>query len=184
MGSFYTPMSRIIFTKNLLGRRQIKETLCDLLIGLIISPEDFILVSPWVSDFELLDNRSGNWNNIEPAWGTRHIKFSEIIIRAMHSGCNFTLVTNYDEMNLTFIQKLKNASPDTDIFKYKQTEILNLKKSDKVHIKGLLASKFFLAGSMNFTYSGTHINEEQVQLNIDSDTIIEAQLEFKDTYGL
>lgn len=166
--------SRVIFINNPLGRRQLKEALGSLLIGVIVSPEDIWLVSPWVSDFELLDNRSGNWTAIEPAWEMRHIRFSELLIRALESGSKLRLVTNDDQSNSAFIQRLRISIPDEESFKH----II----SDKLHIKGILTTKFFLAGSMNFTYSGANLNEEQVQLSVDPGTISEARIEFEKNY--
>jgi len=187
-----TPANRIIFTKTPLGKRQIKETLADLFVSLLLKPNKIILVSPWISDFDLLDNRSGQWNSLESKWGYRIIRFSEILTQAMYCGCQLQLVTNKDKSNQAFVQKLQHSVPEPDIFKYIQSEYLseeNLLKlqyeqSETLHIKGLLTHDFFLSGSMNFTYSGTNINDEQIQLILDKDTILEATLEFKDTYGL
>ena len=175
MNSALEYYSRPIFINNSIGRRQLKETLGNLLVGLIISPEDIWLVSPWISDFDLLDNRSGNWNSIETGWGVRKIKFSEVLIRAMESGCRIRLVTNGDQINQAFVQRLRIAIPDDDVFQY----VI----SDKLHIKGLLASKFFLAGSMNFTYSGANINDEQVLLNTEPNTVLDARFALDQQYG-
>lgn len=167
--------SRIIFINNSLGRRQLRETLGNLLVSLVVTPQNIWLVSPWVSDFELLDNRSGDWNAVEPGWGMRKINFSEILISAIESGCRLRLVTTDVTSNQAFIQRLQIAVPDTEMFQHIVSEDL--------HIKGLLTNSFFLAGSMNFTYSGTHFKEEQVQLSVDAGTISEAKLEFQQQYG-
>ena len=167
--------SRQIFIHGPYGMRQLKETLADLLIGLIVSPDDLWLVSPWVSDFDLLDNRSGNWDSIEPAWGARYVRFSELLIAAIESGCNLKYVTNSDPMNRRFYDQLIARLGSGH-------SILKLEKKS-LHTKVLLCSSFFLAGSMNFTYSGTHLNQEQVQLNTSKDIILETKLEFEQSYG-
>jgi hypothetical protein len=166
---------RILFLHNELGLRQLKETLSNLLIGSIFSSGDIWLVSPWISDFDLLDNRSGDWSSLEPGWGTRMVKFSELLILLIESGRRLHLVTNYDKINDAFIERLEVAMI--------ASSSLRVVKSDKLHTKGLLSPSYFLAGSMNFTYSGTHINQEQVQLNADADSIMEAKLEFEVLYG-
>jgi len=167
--------SRQIFIHGPYGMRQLKETLSDILVGLIISPDDIWLVSPWVSDFDLLDNRSGQWDSIEPAWGARHVRFSELLVAAIKSGCNLKYVTNSDDMNQRFYNSLI-AGLRSD------QSILKLEKNS-LHTKGMLCSSFFLAGSMNFTYSGTHRNDERIQLTIDPNAIAEAKIEFESQYS-
>lgn len=167
--------SRTIFINNRFGIRQLKETLSNLIISSSIAPSELWLVSPWLSDFDLLDNRSGDWDALNPAWGARRVRFSELLLFAIEAGCNLNLVTNYDRINDSFEERLRQAINEPGSFR--------IVKSEKLHTKGLLSKDYFLAGSMNFTYSGTHKNEEQVVLNIDKDTILEAKLEFEDLYG-
>ena len=173
MSSFKT--SRTIFINNCFGIRQLKETLSNLIISSSIAPSELWLVSPWLSDFDLLDNRSGDWSALNPGWGARRVRFSELLLFAIEAGCNLNLVTNYDRINDSFEERLRQAINEPGSFR--------VVKSEKLHTKGFLSNDYFLAGSMNFTYSGTHKNEEQVVLNIDKDTILEAKLEFEDLYG-
>ena len=169
-------LSRQIFLHGQFGERQLSETLSDLLVGLIMSPDEIWLVSPWVTDFNLLDNRSGHWDTIQPSWGLRYVTFSELLVAAVESGCQLNFVSNRHELNEQFYMKLTSALGST--------ELLKRLSVDRVHTKGFLCSSFFLAGSMNFTYSGTHINDERIQLTIDADLIAEAQLEFQSRYDV
>jgi hypothetical protein len=169
-----TGLHRQIFTHGPYGMRQIKETLSDLIVGLILSPDDLWLVSPWLSDFDLLDNRAGNWDYVQPAWGSRLIRFSEMLAAAVESGCNLKCVTIRDDMNPRFFYQLeRQLSVGSSITKI---------EADRLHTKGFLCSSFFLAGSMNFTYSGTHRNDERVDLIMDQDAIADAKLEFESRY--
>jgi len=157
------------------GDIQLKETLAALLVGLSISPQPLWLVSPWVSDFDLLDNRNGDWGNVNPSWGNRMVTFSELLVLAVRSGCELNLVTNTDEMNIRFYEKVKNSLGENDSFVWDSFETL--------HTKGLLSNSFFLSGSMNFTYSGTNRNDEQIQLTDNPDQLLEVRLEFQERYG-
>ena len=167
-------VSRQIFTHGPYGMRQLRETLSDLLIGLILYPDEIWLVSPWVSDLDLLDNRAGDWDSIEPAWGARQVRFSEMLATAVASGCSLRLVTKSDEMNQKFYDRLVSGLSSS-------FEVSKLEK-DTLHTKGMLCSSFFLSGSMNFTYSGTHRNDERVELTIDANKISEAKIEFEERY--
>lgn len=74
---------RQIFLHGPLGRRQFREVLSTMLASLLINPDEIWLVSPWLSDFPLLDNRSGQWDSLEPKWGNRTVSFSELLARAV-----------------------------------------------------------------------------------------------------
>lgn len=168
-------LTRTIFINDKFGMRQVKETLGNLMIGACLSPNTFWLVSAWLTDFELLDNRGGDWDVLNPAWGNRVINFSEVIIYAIESGCKFNIVTNKEPVNNAFQERLRLGVPNT--------RNLKIIQSQNLHKKGLLSPSYFLAGSMNFTYSGTNKKEEQITLNLDPDTIFEAKLEFESLYG-
>ena len=168
-------ITRSIILHNELGMRQLKETLSNVLLGLSQCPDTLWLVSPWVTDFDLLDNRSNNWSNLNPSWGARKVRFTELLIFSVESGCRLNLVTNTDPINDAFISRLKTAITEPGL--------MSVTRSKSVHTKGLLTASLWLAGSMNFTYSGTHVNEEQVQLNLSKDIILEMKLEFEKTYA-
>ena len=165
--------SRQIFGYGLIGEKKLKETLSDLMVGLILCPEKVWLVSPWVTDFDLLDNRSGDWDSVNPAWGCRHVAFSELLIAAIEAGCDVRIVTNDDNNNHAFLKKLYIAIGSEGV-----AHLI----SDPLHTKGLLSSTFFLSGSMNFTYSGLNRNDELVTLTTNSELISSAKIEFEDRY--
>jgi hypothetical protein len=166
--------SRTIYMNSALGRRQFREVLGGLLVGVTLAPDDVWLVSPWISDFDLLDNRSNNWSMIQPSWGSRVIRFSEVLKELVETGSTLTVVTSSDGGSAAFLKRLDEAVAERTSFRVGVCEDL--------HIKGLLTSSFFLAGSMNFTFSGTNVNDEQVQLSSDSNLIAETRLEYEQRY--
>jgi len=166
---------RQIFLHGPLGQRQFREVLASQLVGLLLKPEPIWLVSPWVSDFPLLDNCAGHWDALEPSWGNREIGFNELLARAVNGGCSLNLVTRADSKNSGFINQLINRLTADSVFK--------LLKRDPVHTKGLLTSQFFLKGSMNYTFSGAQRNDEHLLLSDDKDLISEALIEFQGRYN-
>ncbi len=167
-------LGRQIFVHGLYGERILREALSDLLVSLVLSPDTVWLVSPWVSDFDLLDNRAGDWTSVHPGWGARYVMFSELLAVGIEAGCELTLVTNKDEANKRFYERLVKNLTDPNRVHWIVEE--------QLHTKGLLCASFFLAGSMNFTYSGINRNDEHVRLSIDSDEISEARMEFEARY--
>lgn len=167
-------LDRQIFVHGLYGERQLRETLSDLLVGLVFSPDTVWLVSPWVSDFDLLDNRSGDWTSVNPAWGARFVMFSELLSLGIEAGCELRLVTNNHDGNKRFYERLTKSLSEVGRVRWLV--------EDQLHTKGLLCSSFLLSGSMNFTYSGLNRNDERLELSIDSEKIAEARLEFERRY--
>ncbi|MBO2643878.1 phospholipase D-like domain-containing protein DpdK [Shewanella algae] len=166
---------RQIFLHGPLGQRHLREVLGSQFIGLMLYPEPVWLVSPWISDFKLLDNRAGFWNAVEPAWSNREISFMEMLAGIVNSGSELNLITRNEPRNRAFIHQLQTQLV-TDVQ-------FNHAYSEQVHTKGLLSSKFFLKGSMNFTFSGASRNDEHIMLITDPDAISEARIEFTGQYA-
>jgi phosphatidylserine/phosphatidylglycerophosphate/cardiolipin synthase-like enzyme len=166
---------RQIFLHGALGQRHLKEVISGMMIGLFIRPERIWLVSPWLSDFQVLDNRAGSWDVLNPTWGNREISFLELLSDAVNNDCPLRLVTQNDGKSKSFIKQLENRLiSDVD---YKNCH------SEKLHTKGLLTNHFFLKGSMNYTYRGANLNDEVLELTDDGTIISEALLEFEGRYN-
>lgn len=167
-------VQRQIFLHGPLGQRHLREVLSGQMAGLFIIPELIWLVSPWISDFPVLDNRTGDWDILDPSWGNREISFMELLASAVNKGCPLRLITQNDGQSLSFISQLQNRLLTSADYKYLA--------SGTLHTKGLLTKHFFLRGSMNYTYRGAKINDEVLELTNDGTMISEALLEFENRY--
>jgi len=171
-----TADSRVIYLTNQLGRRQLRETLGSLLLSNYYQQDEIWLVSAWITDFDLIDNRSGNWSIVNPEWGNRVIRFSEVIRDLSKTGTRVKIVTKDDPHNSAFLKRLEITNKPL-------VNDLAFVKSEVIHLKGLLTSHYFIMGSMNFTYSGTNKNDEQVTLTNNPDILAETRLEYEERYG-
>ncbi|MFA0415279.1 phospholipase D-like domain-containing protein DpdK [Vibrio renipiscarius] len=165
---------RQIMTKSLVGKQHIKEVLSGMLMGEILHPREMWLVSAWVSDFELLDNRSGAWDLLNPGWGHRMVTFFEMLETAVSNGCHLNVVVKKHESNLKPVTQLNKRLGRFTTYRLEETQ--------KLHTKGLLTKHAFLGGSMNFTYSGTNRNEEMMIFDRDPDVLANTGLEFSTSY--
>lgn len=166
--------SRDINTSTPLGKRQLKEVLTSIFAGLIFSPQDIWLVTAWLTDFDVIDNRSGDWNVLNPNWGSRMITFLDLLETAVDAGCQLNLVVKQSDRNDSAVNRLKNYFANNDLF--------YLCISQELHIKGLLTKSCFLKGSMNFTYFGANKNEELLTLTSDLHSMSSARIDFKKSY--
>jgi len=165
---------RQIFIHGPGGQRALKEVLGAQLVALMMNPQPLWLVSPWVSNFTVLDNRSGNWDYVEPAWGNREIYFLELLAGMVNYGVELKMVTRNQPINSDFVKQLRNRLHEKAVFHHMW--------SDALHTKGLLSHAFFLQGSMNFTWSGSNRNEECMVLTNDRDIITTSRMEFEKQY--
>ena len=139
------------------------------------------LISPWLSDFKLLDNTFGQFKDLfryhTNFADNPYILFSEVLIETSDR-LPIRIITWPGEKSRTFacnFVEVKNVQ-----VKFENTQ--------KDHQKGLLSDLFYFEGSMNFTYSGVYINREKITCNAAFDSegnrkINEAYLEFERIWG-
>lgn len=175
---------RTIFKKG--ASHAVPGLLQTLFAAELINPSDCIwLVSPWVSDIEILDNRTHAFRHLEPSWPRGSVRLSDVLASLLERGTTVHVATrpvrpwigDLGRHNDRFLEELMRRVPAAAHLSIHRQEESNL------HTKGLLGNKFFLSGSMNFTYNGVTVNDEQVRLTLDPSEVAQAHLEFKDRWG-
>jgi phosphatidylserine/phosphatidylglycerophosphate/cardiolipin synthase-like enzyme len=173
MTAFY----RRIFKSQQTGVATIRELLQTMFVGeMLLVGEKIWIVSPWVSNVVLIDNRSGNFDTLNPEWSRREIRLVDVLIALMARGSHVVLVTRDLETNTGFINSFREMTEQHAL-----ESQMTIKIHDSLHTKGILLSKSLLIGSMNLTYNGIEMNDEWIQFSIDSEDIAKTRLEF-DTY--
>lgn len=146
-----------------------------------LEPSDELwLVSPWVSDIGVLDNRTGGFSGLEPAWGRRWILLTEVLQLLLREGSAVWVVTRALDSNRRFRRRLEDAARDVGA-----TDRLTLvwDETELVHEKGLLGRGYCISGSMNFTESGVRINDEAVRYSVREDEVADFRMHFHRRYG-
>jgi phosphatidylserine/phosphatidylglycerophosphate/cardiolipin synthase-like enzyme len=170
MKTFY----RRLFKTQQTGIATIRELLQTMFVGEILLVGDKIwIVSPWVSNVVLIDNRSGNFDTLNPEWSRREIRLIDVLIALMARGSHVVIVTRNLDTNTSFINAFKAMTEQYALESY-----MTIKIHDVLHTKGILLSKSLLIGSMNLTYNGIEINDEWIQFSIDPEDIAKTRLEF------
>ncbi|MEZ8436117.1 phospholipase D-like domain-containing protein DpdK [Vibrio splendidus] len=155
--------SRRIITKTFAGKKQIKDVITSIVASEILNPREIWLVSAWISNFDLVDNRAGAWDVLNPSWGHRTLTFFEVLETVVSAGCKVNVVMRDDEINASAINELRTKLSNYPNFR--------LALSQELHAKGLFTKDASLTGSMNFTYSGMNKNEELMTLDRSIDDI-------------
>ena len=163
---------RSIETKEAIGRAHVKDLLTSILVAEALNPGDIYILSPWISDFPVLDNTTGNFDSINPAWGHRHIHFFELLQNCVEAGATLKLAIRENREKIYSLeQALKNYPSRFVVAEHKE-----------LHEKGLLTESGLIRGSMNFTYFGASINFEGITYTINPSAIAEKKNTYEDLY--
>lgn len=172
-----TSDNRNTFTTQATSRAEIRELLEGIFVAELLVPSDTIwLVSPWITDIDILDNRCGQFSSLVPTWGLRRIRLSEIFAYIMDQSI-VHIVARPDPHNDSFLQKMRDLSKASD-----SPGNLRVVIRDTLHLKGLLGQDYYLSGSMNLTYNGVEVNHEGISLDRSPEAIAEARIHFQENY--
>ena len=170
---------RKVYKKSTTGTSILKELLQNIFVAEFIKPSKKIwIVSPWISEFTLIDNKSGNFDIINPDWRGRDILFSDVIIHLLYGGSKVSIIYRPDMRSDVFVSMLKEKAKENNVF-----ENLTIIQRELKHNKGILTDHGSLSGSMNFTYTGVEISEELIQYDIDISRVDKDKIEFEEDYG-
>ena len=171
--------TRRIFKTSNTNQTELKDLLQTIFIGEILSPSKCLwIISPWISNIEVINNESGSFNHLDPNWAKRQIRIIEVFIKILSMGSHLVIATRPVDHNQNFLNKLTDY---TDEYGYNNN--LTIYKNEILHNKGILGNNCYLNGSMNITYNGIEILDEQVTFNIGETDIAEAKLVFYNAYG-
>jgi hypothetical protein len=172
---------RRIFKGSGRSEREAEALLQHLFVVEALSPSAVIwLVSPWVSDIEVIDNRASSFRGIEPSWPHRRLRLSEVLAYLAQRGTDVVVATRADERTDAFRRRLDAAAAALGVAARIEHAI---DLDEEQHTKGLLGDGYFLSGSMNFTVRGVQINDEQLTLSLDDHEVSQARMNFRDRYG-
>lgn len=137
------------------------------------------LVSPWVSDVELLDNSSGSYSSLN-RFGRRSIRLTEVLVTLATAGTCVVVGTTADGHNDMFLRRLTFLA--TDMMANDRVKVV-VDQTGKLHTKALTGDDYAVAGSMNITYNGIRLREEQVELHTEPSYVAQARMDAFDRFG-
>jgi hypothetical protein len=174
---------RLILKSSRGSRDEARDLVESLLSAEMLAPgPDLWLVSPWITDINLLDNRSGGYAGLEPDWPKRMLTLAELLAYILKASpqTKLRVVTRPDQHNLRFIRRLKALCQ----LNFSEDRLLIDANNELVHVKGFAGSSFALTGSMNFTYNGIEVLEETVTLETEPHRVSSLLLNFGIHYPL
>lgn len=171
------PVSRIIHSRA--APQQVPELLQALFRAELVMPSSCLwIVSPWIWDIPILDNRTNSFRHVEPSWPRARIRLIKALTKLLGEGTTVHVATRPVEINDVFVGQLREATSWTGCPLH-----VHRKREKELHQKGVLGDHFYLRGSMNLTHNGITLNDEQVEFTNRSDVVADARIEFRNRWG-
>jgi hypothetical protein len=166
-------MGRLIRQGSRHSRTETIELLQSVFALELMCPSDKLwLVSPWISDIPIIDNRGDTFKTVEK-WGPERISLSRVLVALASRGTNITVVTITDKSNLAFLSALKDESRRRGV---EEKVVIKIDDEEKLHEKAITSSDFVIDGSMNFTFNGLFIRRERINFEINPQLVAETRL--------
>jgi hypothetical protein len=130
------------------------------------------IVSPWISDIPVIDNR-GDTFKVPEKWGPERISLSRVLVALAVRGTRVTVVTITDKSNNAFLSALKDESRRRGV---EDKVLIVIDDEEKLHEKALTTDDFVIDGSMNFTFNGLFIRRERINFETNPKLVAETRL--------
>lgn len=176
--------SRLIHRTVDRPNRTIGHVLEMLALAEVAAPgQRFLAVSPWITDFPIIDNRSGTASALESSWAAVRLTFSEFLRTLLRRGVQVWVASSHDNAAVEFLQRLRAMAVTDDTDLLLRTRTIGDEEHRKLdHGKALVADRWALYGSMNLTFRGVEVNGELVTVTSDQATIAELAMSLGDLF--
>lgn len=171
--------TRNLRTTAFSSREELADALQALFIGEVMTPSTPMwIVTPWISDVVVIDNRSARFTGLMPDMPRRQIRFGETLLALLQRGGTLVIACRPDDHNRAFTERLAERALEAGV-----DDGLRQQFSRELHEKGVLTRHVLLSGSMNLTYNGLRRLEESILLTDDSDAVARARHAYEDRWG-
>ncbi|GAA5133951.1 phospholipase D-like domain-containing protein DpdK [Pseudonocardia adelaidensis] len=173
-------MSRVIRKSKAQSASEILDLLGALFSAELARPGRCLwLVSPWISDVEIVDNSAGTFPALT-RFGRRPTRLAEVLVALADQSTQIVIATTSDNHNDAFLRRLHQLEQDLRVA---DAVTIHIDPTRQLHTKALTGDDYALSGSMNITYNGIMIRDEQVELRTDSEFVAGARMDAHGRYG-
>ena len=170
---------RTIRTTNAMAREELADALQAVFLAEVVAPSEQVwIVTPWISDVEIIDNRTGRLDGVWSDVPVRWLRLAEVIVHILHSGGRITIACRPNDHNQNFVENLRRRCRETGI-----GGNLAIFEAEELHEKGILTDHLFLMGSMNLTFNGLRRLEEAILVRDDSNTIERTRFDYRSRWS-
>jgi hypothetical protein len=171
--------TRHLRTTAFASREELADALQALFIAELMAPSTPLwIVTPWISDVVVVDNRASRFTGLLPDVPRRPLRLAEILLAQLQRGGTVVIACRPDDHNLTFTEQLTERAREAGV-----GDRLLCRFAEELHEKGVLTRHLLLSGSMNLTFNGLRRLEESILLTDDEDSVARARHAFEDRWG-
>ena len=171
-------LGRDVVRRSRHARNEVRELLQSVFVAELIRPsKELWLVSPWLSDIEVIDDTAGAFASIVRGTLNTSLTLSAALALLAAAGTGVHVVTRpVDSQNFCdALNRHLAHSPHKDQ--------VTLRTVQTLHTKGLVGDDYRVMGSMNFTFNGIRINDEIIRFDRNAEAVARMRLEFEQQYG-
>jgi hypothetical protein len=174
-------MNRVIRKSKTRSSAEAANLLANLFAAELISPSKCIwLVSPWISNIQILDNEAGSFDPLT-RWGPRFVRLAEVLATLACCGSSVVIGTTADPHNDEFIAHLSGRA--AELGAEGKVRIVR-DPANLLHDKAITGDDYAVIGSMNITWYGVHVRDEFLELRTDEDFVAGARLDAIGRFGI
>lgn len=173
-------MNRVIRKSKAQSAGEAHDLLSSLFAAELALPSRCLwLVSPWITDVDILDNTAGTYPDLN-RFGRRHIRLAEVLVALASARATVVIGTTSDNHNASFVHRIRSLARDFGV-----TDRISIKidATRRLHSKALTGDDYAVSGSMNITYNGINVREEQIELRTDDEYVSRARMDAYDRFG-
>lgn len=171
--------SRTLRTSAFASREELADALQNLFLAELLQPSSPLwLVTPWISDVVVIDNRTGAFSGLVADLAVRQVRLSEVLTLQLIRGGSVVVACRPDPHNTAFIEQITQAANSFNVLPR-----LRCQHAQELHEKGILSRHAMLSGSMNLTYNGLRRLEESILITDDPDAMARARHAYEDRWG-
>lgn len=172
--------TRSLRTTAFSSREELGDALQCLFVSEVLVPSRPLwIVTPWISDVPIIDNRTGLFAGLIPGLPQRWIRLGEILEQQVARGGSLVIACRPNDHNRSFTdhfqRRIRERGSDRRV---------RVRLSAELHEKGILTETVLLSGSMNLTYNGLRVLEEVIHLTDESDPVARARVAYQDRWSL
>lgn len=161
--------TRLIHRSAASPTRDITECLEGLFLSELLDPGKRLLaISPWMSDFPALNNRSGRYTTLDASWTATFVPFSSLVRAMLQRGTSIRIACGPGDRETELLSRIEQAASldgtTARLF------VTRLPRDHRLfsHEKALISDTWAIYGSMNLTYSGVTMNGELITVTTDA----------------
>lgn len=167
--------TRQILRRHSDARNAARELLQTIFATELLAPSRCVwIVSPWLRDVPILDNRAGDFVAVGPAFPRGFVRLSRVLATLLERGVQIVVATRPELQSRQVVETVRAASPAGRLL---------YSERDELHAKGIVGDRAAVIGSMNFTHNGVDRLTEMLTFHTEAVRVSELRLDFAREYG-